>query len=67
LQKLAEAKNLEKIGLNELVEAGVIKAGVLVKILGNGALTSKVDVEANAFSKSAEAAITAVGGTATKL
>ncbi|MFV0419395.1 MAG: uL15 family ribosomal protein, partial [Dysgonomonas sp.] len=39
----------------------------LVKILGNGALTAKVDVEAHAFSKSAEAAIEAIGGTVTKL
>ncbi|MCF0189242.1 MAG: mitochondrial large ribosomal subunit protein uL15m, partial [Bacteroidaceae bacterium] len=39
----------------------------LVKILGNGELTAKVDVVADAYSKSAEAAITAAGGTATKV
>ncbi len=67
LQALAEKKNLEKIGREELIAAGFISAHQLVKILGNGDLTAKLNVEANAFSKSAEAAITAVGGTATKL
>jgi len=38
-----------------------------VKILGKGTLTVKIDVEAHAFSKSAEAAITALGGTVVKL
>lgn len=67
LQQLAEAKQLTKIGLNELQEAGFVSASQLVKILGNGSLTVKLDVEANAFSKSAEAAIQAVGGTVVKL
>ena len=67
LQKLAEKNNLTKIGVEELVAAGVVNAKGLVKVLGNGKLTAKVDVAANAFSKTAEAAIQAVGGTATKL
>ena len=67
IQKLAEKNNLAKIGVEELVAAGVVNAKGLVKVLGNGKLTAKVDVVANAFSKSAEAAIQAVGGTATKL
>jgi len=67
IQKLAEKNNLTKIGVEELVAAGVVTAKCLVKVLGNGKLTAKVDVVANAFSKSAEAAIQAVGGTATKL
>ena len=67
LQTLAEAKQLSKIGIQELVEAGFISASQLVKILGNGTLTAKLDVEAHAFSKSAEAAIQAVGGTVSKL
>ena len=67
LQKLAEKNNLTKIGVEELVAAGVVNAKGLVKVLGNGKLTAKVDVVANAFSKTAEAAIQAVGGTATKL
>ena len=67
LQALAEAKNLEKIGLAELREAGFVSKTALVKILGNGTLTAKLTVEANAFSKSAEEAITAVGGTIVKI
>ena len=67
LQKLSESKGLSKIGLSELQEAGFISSSQLVKVLGKGALTAKLDVEAHAFSKSAEAAIQAVGGTAVKL
>ena len=67
IQALAEALNVEKIGLEELHNAGLISKSALVKILGNGTLTAKVTVEANAFSKSAEAAIVAAGGQAVKL
>ncbi|MCQ2268635.1 MAG: 50S ribosomal protein L15 [Bacteroidaceae bacterium] len=67
IQSLVEAKGYEKVGVAELIAAGFVSNGQLVKVLGNGQLTSKVDVEANAFSKSAEAAITAVGGNAVKL
>lgn len=67
LQMLADEKKLTKIGLNELRDAGFISKNVLVKILGKGELTVKLDVEANAFSKSAEEAIMAVGGTVSKL
>ena len=66
IQTLAE-KGAAKVGIDELVAAGAVKAGLLVKVLGNGKLTTKVDVEAHAFSKSAEAAIQAVGGNATTL
>ena len=65
LQILAEAKNLTKISLNELRDANLVKKNVLVKILGNGELKAKLDVEANAFSKTAEEAIKAVGGNTT--
>ena len=67
LQALAEQKNLEKIGVNELVEAGFINNKTLVKILGVGELKCKLNVEAHAFSASALAAIEAAGGTAVKL
>ena len=50
-----------------MIEAGFISSSQMVKILGNGSLTVKLDVEAHAFSKSAEAAIQAVGGTVVKL
>ncbi|MDR0939773.1 MAG: 50S ribosomal protein L15 [Mediterranea sp.] len=67
VQELATAKNLTKVGLGDFKAAGFISTKQKVKILGNGTLTSKLDVEANAFSKSATAAIEAVGGTAVKL
>ena len=66
LQTMAE-KGITTIGVAEIVAAGFAKAGQLVKVLGNGTLSAKVEVTANAFSKSAEAAIVAAGGTATKL
>ena len=67
IQALAEAKNLEKVGIEDLVAAGFVSSKHLVKVLGNGELSKKVEVEAHAFSKSAEAAIQAAGGTATKI
>ena len=67
IQALADAKNLTVVSVQDLVQAGYVSKGQLVKILGNGQLTSKIDVQANGFSKSAEAAITALGGNATKL
>lgn|SRR5574344_772821 len=65
LQTLSEKNNLTKIGKQELVDAGFVKADSLVKVLGKGELKAKIDVEANAFSKSAEEAIKAVGGNTT--
>ena len=67
IQALVSANNLEKVGLADFVAAGLAKPKDLVKVLGNGELTSKVDVEANAFSKSAVAKIEAQGGTATTI
>ena len=67
IQALVDAKNLTKVGIEELIAAGFISSKQLVKMLGNGTLTTKVDVEAHAFSKSAVAAIEAVGGNAVKL
>ena len=67
IQKLAEEKNLAKIGIAELIAAGWVNKNQLVKVLGKGELTAKVDVEAHAFSASAEAAIKEKGGNAVKL
>ena len=65
LQKLAEEKNLTKVGIAELKAAGLTNGKELVKILGTGELTKKIEVEENAFSKAAEEARKAVGGNAT--
>jgi len=67
IQALAEAMNLQTVGVNELVSAGFISSKHLVKILGNGELTSALEVQAHAFSKKAEAAIEAAGGKVVKL
>ena len=67
LNALAETLNLAKIGLEELRNAGFVNKKQLVKILGNGSLTRKIDVEANAFSASAENAIVAAGGSINKV
>ena len=65
LQRLADEKGLTKIGIAELREAGLTNGKELVKILAKGELTAKLEVEAHAFSKTAEEAIKAVGGNTT--
>lgn len=67
LEALATSGNLTKIGLDDLRQHGFIGKTDKVKVLANGAITKKLEVEANAFSKTAEAAIIAAGGTVVKL
>ena len=56
------------VGPDELVEAGAIRRGAPVKVLGSGDLAGvRVDVSAHAFSESAREKITAAGGTVTEL
>lgn len=53
------------VDVNALIEAGVVKnPRDGVKILGNGELTKKLNVKADAFSASAKEKIEALGGTA---
>ena len=66
LEELATKNNLTEINLDTLVAAGFVSAKDLVKVLGNGTITKAVAVTANAFSKSAEAAIVAAGGSVVK-
>lgn len=49
------------------MEAGFIARKHNVKVLGNGVLTSKIEVSAHAFSKAAVDAIEKAGGKAVKL
>lgn len=63
LQGLAESKNLTSIDLQTLIDAGITSKNHKVKILGGGSLTVKLDVKANAFSKSAKEAIEKLEGT----
>lgn len=68
LQSLVEAKKLKtKITFEDLVKNGLVGKKELVKVLGRGELTKKLNITAHAFSKSAVAAIEAQGGTATTL
>ena len=54
----------EEVTIEALLEKGIIKkVNDGVKILGNGELTKKLVVKANAFSEGAKAKIEAVGGT----
>jgi len=55
------------IGVDELVAKGAVRKNSLVKVLGDGKLTVKVDVTAHKFSGSAREKITAAGGSATEL
>jgi large subunit ribosomal protein L15 len=67
LQTLADKHSISSIDIQVLHEAGLISKNDLVKVLGNGTLTSKLEVKAHAFSKKAIEAIEAVQGTAVKL
>ena len=66
LQELAD-NNLSVIDIEGLIKLGLMGPKHLLKILGNGALTAKLEVHAHAFSKSAEEAIKNAGGTAIKI
>src|ERR1700758_635074 len=55
------------IGVDDLVAKGAVRKNSLVKVLGDGKLTAKVDVTAHKFSGSAREKITAAGGSATEL
>ncbi len=67
LQDLVEKKNLEKVDVETLREAGLVSKNAKVKILGNGKLTKKIDVTAHAFSAAAKKAIEDLKGTVTTL
>ena len=67
LESLAAKLETERIDFQTLLTAGLVNKNALVKILGKGTLTRKLEVHAHAFSKSAQAAIEAIQGTAVKL
>jgi large subunit ribosomal protein L15 len=55
------------VGVDELVRAGAVRKGEPVKVLGDGDLSVKLDITADAFSASAREKITAAGGSVTQL
>ena len=57
-----DALGAEEVTVASLVEAGLVRPKAFVKVLGQGSLSRPVRVSAHAFSKSAEAAIAAAGG-----
>jgi len=67
LQGLVEKYNLSAIDFDVLKAHGLVSKKDLVKILGRGELTSKIEVKAHAFSATAQKAIEAVGGSIVKL
>ena len=67
LEELATRLKTDRIDFQTLMTSGLVNKNSLVKILGKGTLTHKLEVHAHAFSKSAQAAIEANQGTAVKL
>jgi len=67
LQELADKKDITKIDPDTLMKAGLISKHSLVKILGNGKLTTKLEVRAHAFSGTAKKAIEALDGSIEKI
>ncbi len=55
------------ITVEDLVEAGAVRDGALVKVLGNGDVSVAINVSANAFSASAKAKLEEAGGSVIEL
>ena len=65
IQTLVDSKKLKgTIVKQDLIDNGLVQKNDLVKILGRGKLTAKLDITVNAFSASAKTAIEKAGGTA---
>ena len=68
IQALVDAKKIKnEVTFEILLANGLVRKNELVKILGRGALTTKLNVSAHKFTATAQAAIEASGGTATNL
>jgi large subunit ribosomal protein L15 len=67
LQKLFDEKGIEVFDLQVFVDNGLGSRKELVKVLGRGKLSAKIEVTAHAFSASAEKAIEASGGKVNKI
>ena len=66
IEALVSSKKLKtKIVKSDLIKNGLVQKKDLVKILGRGEITVKIDITADAFSASAKAAIEKVGGSVT--
>ncbi len=67
LQRLADEKGLKSIDQDVLISSGLVSKNELVKVLGRGTLTAKIDVTAHAFSDAAAKAIEDAGGSVNRL
>jgi large subunit ribosomal protein L15 len=67
LQALVEKFSLSSIDFEALKEHGLVSKNDLVKIMGRGEITAKLDVKAHAFTATAQKAIEALGGSVEKL
>lgn len=67
LQELSQKLNSEDITLDTLMANGLISKKDVVKVLGRGELTSKLNVSAHYFSASAAESIEKAGGTANRI
>ena len=67
IQSLVERKNITDITPDVLRDNGLVSRNELVKILGRGELTSKVNITANKFSTSAKAVIEEKGGNCSEI
>lgn len=67
LQRLVDTKGLETIDYQVMISNGLVSKNDLVKILGRGKLTAKINITAHAFSDTAVKAIEAIGGTVNRI
>ena len=67
LQSLAETKGIDTFDHQVLMANGLISKNDLVKVLGRGKLTAKINITANAFSETAVKAIETAGGTVNRI
>lgn len=65
LEALASKLNIADITVQVLIENGIVGKSDLVKVLGRGELTAKINVSAHKCSASASQAIEKLGGTVT--
>lgn len=67
LQALVEKHNLTALDFDTFKTYGLVSKNDLIKVLGRGELTAKVEIKAHAFSATAQKAIEAAGGSIVKI
>ena len=67
IQSLSEKLGVTDISYSVLVDNGLVSKGDFIKVLGRGKLTSKLSIEAHAFSLTAKESIESLSGKVIKL